>query len=380
MSSRLLELIPQYYDRISPASNGILEKTIDLAEAYRHPVVSGLHLAVSILREPSSVQLLLPYNIDTLASADQIEARFYLFARQYHYTIKPSASYLNILSQSTRVVSENQSIEPPHLLAGTLLERGLGGLSINPEKLQDQADLVSAVKLSFQDDSAPFYPDLKHKYAEIDPQLLILLAGGLSNSQIAQKLKIDPQLCETRTKRLNLMGILPSIESTEQTDKVRLRQQVVDLRIAGLTNRQIAERLKIKSGQVDQMLREAMLENGDIRKRLPRRTPEEVEKVKQDLIRLKNDPRNLQLTEIATILGVPVTNISGYITNLIKEGKIPSRSSQRISDEILDEYFRLRESGLSNPQIADQMGVSKYKVEKYAKKLMKRGRIKSKKL
>jgi hypothetical protein len=194
MSARIQELLPQFYDRLDTSGLEIVDSAVNLAQAYNNRKIRGEHLAIATLRHQLIYNLMLPYNIDTRLSAEDLNSRL-VFNRESPSRYYPARDFLGILTRSDQLLKDQVAIDAYSLLAANLLERGISDLSIYPNAATEaKTRRVSAVPVEPRKAGITAF-ELAHKerigiFSVLDPQILILRAAGLSLDKIAEQLEM----------------------------------------------------------------------------------------------------------------------------------------------------------------------------------------------
>lgn len=262
MSTRVKDLLPQYYDRLSPSGLSIVDGAASLARSYQHQELESIHLAIAVLRHPFSYRLLIPANIDSLFSADILNKQLE-YSRPKIMTLHASQSFLQTIRRANKLALDSLPIDSYTLLGGSLLEGGLTGLGIfNDSASETRARMVSSMKVNSH--KAGFTPEQlsqieqTNNYPVIDPQIIILRAAGLSAGEIADKMGFDEAECQLRILKLVKAGMVkdrtePHIGRFSQND---ILAKINDLNAAGYTNKEKALILNIGILQVSLAIRD----------------------------------------------------------------------------------------------------------------------------
>lgn len=148
-------------------------------------------------------------------------------------------------------------------------------------------------------------------------QIVSGLLKDLDIPEIAEQLKVTQQLVKKARTRINKNNLKEKVEIIRQ------------LRGQGLTDKGIVEKTGFTIGTVSGVLQK-LYKRGEAEKpRKQYRTREESAQLREQIIELRADPRNLNEKQITEITNTGPYDARNYIRTLIKEGKITSRRSRR---------------------------------------------------
>lgn len=359
MPRELAKIIPQYYAQLSPDSVDVLNDSVKLASHFRHFNIASIHLAISVLKYPTSDRLLSICGIDAQKSADTLHTQLLPYEGALHRQMRPSKSFLEVLSTTREITTPDQPITPLNLLAGTYLERGLIGLGIHP------LDVPAGMKES----------------AEIDPRILILVGSALTPQDIASKVGLDETECLRHIERLQRHALMSSLltgssEVTQHTPMEDFDYWVEYYKNLGWSNEKIITTLHTSRGKVATAIKRIIRTGKPLQTRA-RRTNQAVAEFRQQVAELRKNS-DLTAEEIAEITDSTLQAVKFQVRKLIDEEKVDPREPRRIPDETLDQFAKYRAAGLGNREIAEKMGVTMYTAENYARLLIDQGILRSK--
>lgn len=149
--------------------------------------------------------------------------------------------------------------------------------------------------------------------AKFDQRVDELGTQGLSSAEISEKLYVAKTLVEQAQRRVT--------EKKQEADKNSVRE----LREQGYGTKIIVEMTGLTRGKVGHILEELFPKGEARRLRKRRKTKEEIEQLKEKVVQLRLDPRNLTAKQIAEITGEEEYSIVTYTNKLIAERRIPKR-------------------------------------------------------
>lgn len=183
-----------------------------------------------------------------------------------------------------------------------------------------------------------------------------------------------------------------SVPSVPNESIKRRQAEIKALRASGVKNSRIAQQLEISAPTPYRDIAE-LVSTGEITSRVkssigekkppPQKTPP-IRELDEQVLELRNDPRNLSNQQIARELSRPLYTIARSIHRLIEAGKLKKR--ERIAGNIaVSEKVRMREEKivrlrsqkpmLTNEQIAEKLDISLTPLGRSIKRLVKAGKV-----